>query len=205
MKDLVLILAHPDDESFAYAGLIQRAIEKKYTVQLHTLTQGDAASLSSAIKNKNDMREVREKEMREVVKLLKVKRYQYTLPDGELTQIETKVKELIQGIVSKNKNAIFTTTFYETTSHPDHKVIGKVIETLEISNLLFHFRPERWNILHGKQYEVTLTATETEIKKQALLMHKSQSEDVTKYLVNYLPTEYFFSPNQSTAIDALFE
>lgn len=203
-KELIVIVAHPDDESFAFSGIIQRALAKKYTVLLHTLTKGEGASLTNNIRLAEEMVRVRAEELGRVVNKLGIRQFQYDLPDGELTKYPEEITKIVNGLIEASPNAVFATTFYETTSHPDHKQIAITLEKLKPANLLFHFRPDRWQAQKGRQYQIDLTNAESRIKKEVLLFHESQRKDVDRYLESYAPVEYFFSEHPTEVIDELF-
>lgn len=203
-KVLIIVLAHPDDESFAFSGLIQRAKISGCTVLLHTLTTGEAASLTPKIKSKKEMARVRKLELKQAADKLGIINFQHNLPDGKLMHKKNEVKKVIVQLLERYPNAVFTTTFHETTSHPDHKQISLILQSLQPKNLLFHFRPDRWQVRNGRQYQINLTDAESRIKKGVLLIHQSQQKDVDRYLESYTPVEYFFSEHPTEMIDELF-
>jgi LmbE family N-acetylglucosaminyl deacetylase len=122
MKKILLVLAHPDDESFPLGGTIAKYVSAGWRVDLITATKGEAGD-PGLYSDTIDLGTVREKELAEAAKELgiaSVTHLGYT--DGKLSAINPgELEEVIyQQLALHRPDIVFT---YETngiSNHPDH-------------------------------------------------------------------------------------
>ncbi len=198
-KKLLVIIAHPDDESFMAAGTIRLNHRHGGRSVLICATQGDqgkhhlAQPLTSA-----RLKSLRKQELKKVSKFLKVEKLRLlTLPDGKL-KLPAHVKKLYEYSfkVARNEQPDFIMSFGPDgiTGHFDHiavaEVARKIAKKLNITLLTFALPPKvipkahEWLGVRRKSdcyCEVMIYGQPTikipidkKIKLKALKMHKSQ-------------------------------
>ncbi len=128
LTSIVGVFAHPDDE-FIIAGFLVRAISKGTKVHLICATRGEAGKIHNPIVTKENMKEVRTKEIEKVCDVLGVSSLHFLdLPDGESdTWIDYKPIERIIAIFNQIKpDLILTFDRNGGNGHPDHKEISRL-------------------------------------------------------------------------------
>jgi len=142
-KKILVIGAHPDDETFGMGGTILRYTSNNYVVHVLIVTDGS----SSQYKNSLDMIKKKKLEAKKAMQVLGVKNIEFnTLPDMKLDTIphvdinkilEKKIQEFRPDIVythhwgdiNKDHRMVFESTLVATRPTPSQKV--KKIYTYE--------------------------------------------------------------------------
>lgn len=198
MKPLVAIFAHPDDEAFGPAGTIAKFAQER-DVYLICLTDGAAGE--NHIKAEN-LSKTRKQELLTSAKILGVKKVEFLdFKDGELAnnlyhQIADKLQQKLE---QYQPDTLITYELRGVSGHIDHIVtsfitsylfkkltfVKKLLyfcETSEVINKLiqsrdyFIFMPPGYD---ENQIDLTIDVSDFwEVKKQAMLAHQSQIEDV---------------------------
>lgn len=122
---VLLIFAHPDDETFGCGGTIAKLVRQGATVNLITSTTGQAGmtGIHGDI-TPEELGKVREKEHAEAGKILGISNIKYLgLMDGEVnkTEVPELVKILIPLIEQENPDIVITFEKNGASNHPDHK------------------------------------------------------------------------------------
>ena len=132
-KDILVILAHPDDPEFFLGGTIARWIKAGHTVRYVLLTQGDKGAEDGTLTFEEICR-IRREEQINAAGLLGVKSVDfmdykdgYLMPDLEMRK---KVVRWIrqykpQILVTCDPSNIFPNEHY--INHPDHRNAGQVV------------------------------------------------------------------------------
>ncbi len=126
---LLLVFAHPDDETFSSGGTIAKLTSEKHTVKLITATRGEAGLPGTPpITTVDKLPGVREQELRRAAKILGISEIFFLgYIDGKLRYARNKeLENKIFGIFKKEKPDVVI-TFDKTggSNHPDHKAIGR--------------------------------------------------------------------------------
>jgi len=191
-KHLLAIFAHPDDESFVSAGLLQVAKYYHLKTTLLCLTRGGKGRNSL---EKGKLVEIRSKELdnaRVILSIDKVILRDY--PDASL--VETKkdwVGEVKNIIDSEKPDIIVTFDFSGLTGHPDHIVsaleVFNIVKEMKTKPILFwrvpsekekrYFRAkEAYSYTVHPNYTLRFGISEALKKIQAVFAHRSQMQSL---------------------------
>lgn len=196
-KEILVILAHPDDPEFFLGGTIARWIKAGHRVRYVLLTKGDKGSKDPDL-SAQDVARIRVKEQRAAAHFLGVTSIDFLdFEDGYLIP-ELEMRKHIVRFIRKFKPNILVTCdpgnlfpSQQYINHPDHRNAGQVVIDAVFpaaGNLFFFpelleegFEPheveEVWMSL-TKEPDVSLDVTEHwDDKLQALKMHASQIGD----------------------------
>ena len=193
-KEILVILAHPDDPEFFLGGTIARWIRAGHTVRYVLLTQGDKGAKDVALTAK-DITDIRIREQQAACDFLGVTSVDfidyedgYIVPDLEMRKrvVREIRKYHPQILVTCDPSNLFPSPQY--INHPDHRYTGQVVvdAVFPAAGNHFFFRDlieegyppheveEVWMSLTS-QPDVTLDVTEFwEVKLAALKRHASQ-------------------------------
>ena len=196
-KEILVVLAHPDDPEFFLGGTIARWIKARHTVRYVLLTQGDKGAKDVTL-TKQDISSLRIKEQQAACATLGVASVDffdyedgYIVPDLEMRK--KVVREIRrykpQILVTCDPTNLFPHPQY--INHPDHRYAGQVVVDAVFPAAGNHFffmdliedgfQPheveEVWMSLTS-QPDVTLDVTEFwPLKIEALKQHASQIGD----------------------------
>jgi len=122
-KRLMVIVAHPDDESFPIGGTIAKVVAEGGEVMLVTATRGEAGIPDM---KPDEAGGLRERELRAACKALGVKALQFLgYRDGTLDQVDahTAIEQLIALMRTFRPDAIITFGPDGISGHPDHVTV----------------------------------------------------------------------------------
>lgn len=143
LGNILGVWAHPDDEVFSSAGLMQAASENGQKIISITATYGDAGQSSDEKKwPKTELADIRKTESDKALKLLgEIEQHWLGFKDGKLNDVnKSDACEKIKSIVSNRKiNTIITFEKQGITGHNDHKtvhqwavVLAKKLENVQV-------------------------------------------------------------------------
>lgn len=125
---ILSIWAHPDDETFAAAGVLATAVQNGQKVICVTATKGEAGVQDEKKWPAEKLGEIREKELAEALKILGITNHQWlgykdgfceTVPEDEAV---AKITELIK---LHQPNTLITFGPEGMTGHPDHCTVSR--------------------------------------------------------------------------------
>ncbi len=216
-KKMLLIFAHPDDESFALGGTIAKYAEKGVTITLVTATKGEAGKVAG-ICTLEELGYIREQELMRAAEILGIDRVIFLgyrdkeVPIAPPLEIVEKLVRIIREV---RPQVIITFGADGSSGHRDHLAIHhftksavrfakKSIEP-EWGNSftlprLCYVRPG-WRLsadkLQEADYKISISPW-AERKWQAILEHKTQQGSRLKFegleetqKQDYLNQEYF--------------
>jgi LmbE family N-acetylglucosaminyl deacetylase len=199
-KNILVILAHPDDPEFFCGATIRRWTNLGHRVRYCLLTRGDKGSNDRSMRS-FDLAKLREIEQNAAAQELGVENVRFLdYEDGYLVpSLETR-KRITRLIREERPDIVLSsdpTNFFPneaSINHPDHRAAGQIVieavfpatgNPLFFPELLFeglepHSVKEVWLSLTG-QPNVVIDVTPTwEDKIRALKQHKSQIGDPEK-------------------------
>jgi LmbE family N-acetylglucosaminyl deacetylase len=208
MSGLLLILAHPDDESFMAAGTIRALVDRGVRVSLVCATRGEAGSVGEPpLATRDTLPAVRERELRDAcailgVTLVEVLDYHdQQLADAPPDEIRAS---LVRAIRRERPRVVCTFDPNGVTGHTDHIAISRFAldavtaaaddRWLRESGAPHHvervvwpspvlpwdeWRPERLATRGGVDFVVDVTATR-DTKAAALRAHRTQRVGVDR-------------------------
>ncbi len=196
-KKLLLVTAHPDDETFTAAGTIYKNYQDGGETVVVCATMGERGS--SHLKKKvtaTQLKQIRKQELRHASKLLHIKKvYSLNLPD---TQVKENAGSFLKSAlkVAASYRPQIIVSFDETglSGHLDHITAGKVAKSIaaQLKRPFVTFTASGQNplkiaeVLQGKRrkgrykampkyHKPNLTvAIDPNIKLRALRCHQSQ-------------------------------
>jgi len=149
-KRMLVILAHPDDESFAVGGTLAKYAHQNVQVILLCATRGEAGIQGVKPEEAGD---IRERELRQAAEHQGIEVYFLGYPDGELAQ--TKPEALLETVACwidlVQPQVILTFGPEGVSGHPDHVTISHTVtKAYDLSyqkGLLLYIRPSEATVL----------------------------------------------------------
>ena len=188
-KRMLVIFPHPDDESFASAGVIMKAKSLGYEVTLLTLTRGGAGRISINPKGRS-LKEIRSEELMNAAKILGVNDLIIKdFDDGKLKPRNGWSKVVKSLLIQLRPGVVVTYDPTGFTGHPDHITLTlklkQIIEEASISKPILlwvtlfdkyigFLNPELRPYLTKADYELKMTIGELLRKFRAMFSHRSQ-------------------------------
>jgi LmbE family N-acetylglucosaminyl deacetylase len=200
-KQILVILAHPDDPEFFCGATIARWTSTGHTVRYVLLTRGDKGAQDRSL-SPESISCVRENEQQEAAKILGVKSVRFlNYADGYLVPDLKLRKDIVRVIRQERPNILVTCdplNFISDThiNHPDHRAAGQAVvdavfpaagnpfffpELMDEEGLAPHSVKEVWMSI-SMQPNVIMDVTDFwPIKMKALHAHTSQIGDPIKF------------------------
>lgn len=203
IKNILVILAHPDDPEFFCGATLARWARAGHKVNYYLLTCGDKGfnDSTSAEMTTDELCRIRHDEQRAAADVIGAQALHFLdRPDGYLIPDLDLRREIVR-VIRKMKPDILVTCDPQNLfasyglNHPDHRAAGQVVldavfpaagSPVFFPELLAegyppHMPKEVWCSLTS-QPNTVLDVTETwPIKLEALLNHKTQIGDVDKF------------------------
>lgn len=189
-RKLLLVLAHPDDESFICGGTLAKYASEGVQITLVSATRGEMGRRmgNPPYLNRETIAAARERELRNACDCLGVQQLQFLdIRDKTVEFIdEESLISRVEGIIQKTAPDVVL-TFHETLGgHPDHCAIGKVTTAacrragkqdslyyISFGNMME--QPERYGYTRGDIVKIDVSA-HLEAKLAAFRAHRCQSE-----------------------------
>ena len=149
-KRMLVILAHPDDESFAVGGTLAKYAHQNVQVILLCVTRGEAGILGVKSEEAGN---IREHELRKAAEHLGIEVHFLGYQDGELAN--TNPRSLLETIACwidlVQPQVILTFGPESISGHPDHVTISHIVtQAYDLSykkGMLLHIRPFEATVL----------------------------------------------------------
>ncbi|HBP65038.1 MAG TPA: PIG-L family deacetylase [Desulfosporosinus sp.] len=214
---MLLIFAHPDDESFALGGTIAKYAEQGVNITLVAATKGEAGKAAGICKLE-DLGAIREQELHSAAGILGISKVVFLgyrdkeVPIAPPLEIVEKLVRIIRGV---RPQVIITFGADGASGHRDHRAIHHFTQTaiqfakapieLDLGKpftlpRLCYVRPA-WRLSADKLQDVDYTISISpwaERKWQAILEHKTQQGSRKRFegleekqKQDYLSQEYF--------------
>ncbi|MHB8077006.1 PIG-L deacetylase family protein [Desulfosporosinus fructosivorans] len=216
-KQMLLIFAHPDDESFALGGTIAKYAEQGVNITLVAATKGEAGKVAGICKPE-DLGSIREKELRNAAGVLGIANIIFLgyrdkdVPSAPPLEIVEKLVRIIRDV---RPQVIITFGADGSSGHRDHRAIHHYTkaavqfakEQIELDwgtpytlPRLCYVRPG-WRLSADKLLEADYTISVSvwaERKWQAILEHQTQAGSRQRFerleekvKQDYLSQEYY--------------
>jgi LmbE family N-acetylglucosaminyl deacetylase len=183
---VVVVAAHPDDETFGAGGLIHSCANAGREVTVITVTDGEGARTDLA-----DPGTVRRRELRAALSCLSGRYIQWHrlgMPDGNVVSHESSVERAIKTRLPADATLVAP---FEHDGHPDHEAVARICMTLglrrSISVLRYpiwawhHSSPEAWR--GGEFVRFELSAEAQLAKARAIRCFASQLDTAGSHAV----------------------
>ena len=187
IANLLVISAHPDDETLGAAGLMHRVSRAGGLVSVLLATDGEGSHPHSPTHTVEELGARRVREVEEAIELLapasSVTRL--GLPDGGLKHHAAQLRAGIEAAVGACSGPVTLVVPWRGDGHGDHRIVGEVAaavahdiaaELLEYPIWLWHWStPDDPRMPWSEMRMLRLTAAEQEVKLQAMAVHTSQT------------------------------
>lgn len=180
---LVVVAAHPDDESIGAGGLMARAHARGMRVYVALLTAGEAADPAVTDGSRHALARLRLAEMEEAVAALAPGAPVAFLgaQDGHLDQCEEQVAAYLTETLGQGRQTLVAAPWREDP-HPDHQFAGRAAATAAAAagSRLVEFPVRLWldagpgQAPWDRMAHLALDASERERKVAAIAAHASQ-------------------------------
>lgn len=198
IKEILVILAHPDDPEFFLGGTVARWVAEGHTVRYVLLTKGEKGAVDESI-SPGELSVLRVQEQIDAANVLGVKSVEFLdYLDGEIFP-DLEMRQQIVRVIRKYRPNILVTCDpdllfprLDSINHPDHRYTGQVVlDAVFPAAGNRRFFPEliEEGFIHHEVDEVWLSLTERpnifldvtkywQVKIAALRCHKSQIVDL---------------------------
>ncbi|WP_020144367.1 bifunctional PIG-L family deacetylase/class I SAM-dependent methyltransferase [Terracoccus sp. 273MFTsu3.1] len=186
---LVVVAAHPDDETLAAGGLIVLAARAGLEVTVVLLTDGEASHPASPTLSSRDLATLRVEESRAALARLAPSATieRLGLPDGRLADCPAETVAGLVDVVGERGGDTVVVAPWRYDGHADHDAAGRAAGVAcrrtdavlwEYPLWLWHWcEPERapWSDLHGLALDADVRAA----KQEAVALHRTQVAPVS--------------------------
>jgi N-acetylglucosamine malate deacetylase 2 len=121
---VLLVYAHPDDESFSCSGTLIKLAQKGAQISLITATYGQQGLTGPyKVKTLDEVGEIRKKELEQAAKIIGIQKIHYFgMMDGTLYKyrITTLAKKVLPVMKDENPDIVITFEKKGGSNHPDH-------------------------------------------------------------------------------------
>lgn len=192
IDDLVVVAAHPDDETMGAGGLIRRVHAMGGTVTVVVATDGEASHPRSVSHTRTDLRAIRRAEVTRAVRALapSAQVHFLGLPDGGLRENAAALEDALEEVLLALDAAPARTLIVAPWSgdgHRDHRITaestGRVAGRRGVRHLGYPIWLWHWgqpaDVPWDRGTSLTLTAGESSVKSHALRTHVSQLQPLS--------------------------
>ncbi len=179
---LVVVVAHPDDETLACGGLLARAAEHDLPAVVVVATDGDASHPDSPSVSPEVLAGRRREELIEAVGILHpaARLIRLGLPDGKVPGHEDTIADRLRDVVDADTLLVST---WRHDAHGDHEAVAQAAADVAAETGARHLEAPIWLWYWGEPGDVPwdrcavlpLTPGELAAKEQALACYPSQT------------------------------
>lgn len=205
VAELVVIAAHPDDETLGAGGMIARCSRRGIPIHVIVVTDGAAS-------NEVGIAARRSAELRTAVHLLAPRAVVHELgvPDGQTLEHQDRIRALLTPHIAACHPQALVVAPWRGDGHRDHRVVGEIVAELthELARRLVEYPVWLWH--WGQPASVAWESlrsvgVDTALKSKALAAFRSQIAGSpaalrADFLENFARDELFIV--QGTGIDA---
>jgi LmbE family N-acetylglucosaminyl deacetylase len=126
VREMLAVVAHPDDESFGLGGVLAWLVERGVVVDLLCFSAGEASTVGES----GDLGSIRAEELAQAAKALGVRQaWLEGSPDGQLDHDP----ELLEAVIDRRLGDAGALVAFEpsgVTAHPDHRAVTTAAEAV---------------------------------------------------------------------------
>ncbi len=181
---VVVLAAHPDDESLGAGGLVAAAHRAGLEVVVVVATRGEGSHPRSPTVDRERLAALRSDELRSAARTAVARACEPHLvgwPDGAVADHEDDLATYVVDLVGDGRHTLLVAT-WRHDGHPDHEAVGRAAATvaartgarlLEYPVWFWHWaRPEQAPWADARRLD--LTADSAERKRAAIVEHRTQ-------------------------------
>lgn len=192
VDELIVVAAHPDDETLGAGGLIRRVHESGGRVTIIVATDGEASHPHSTSHAPSVLRPIRHREVLRAARTLapRASVYFLGLSDGALRENIAALEEALTPIfepISMATDRALVVAPWSGDGHRDHRVTAQAVARVAASNGMRHLGYPIWlwhwglpdDVPWDKGIALRLTPSERSIKALAMGAHASQTRPLS--------------------------
>jgi N-acetylglucosamine malate deacetylase 2 len=184
LRSVLVVVAHPDDESFGLGGVLERLTGGGARVRVLCFTRGEASTLGDEV----DLRIIRSTELACAAAELTVQEVVlFDYPDGGLCEVPPIELERVVDDHVADADAVVVFEPGGVTAHADHQAATRAAEQVAVRRRLLilewgvpHVVAAKLNVEFGTHF-VGLDGDDLEVDRaaqwRAIACHRSQSHD----------------------------
>lgn len=184
---LVVVAAHPDDETLGLGATIAQLVASGVDVQVVSVSDGSAAQPGATPSEQTRLAATRKHELRDATSILGVPApMSLGLPDGQLADYENRLGDVLAWILDTAGTRPWCAATWRGDGHPDHEAVGRAAATacartgatlLEYPIWMWHWAgPSDSAVPWDRAHAMLLSEWSVGRKKQAAQCFHSQFE-----------------------------
>lgn len=184
-RSLVIIGAHPDDETLGLGATAAQLAESGVPVRVVSASDGGAAHPGATAADSERMTHERRSELEVAADALGVgDPISLGLPDGRLAEHEDQLAALLTAILAEAGPGTWCAATWSGDGHPDHEAVGRAaaiaaaataVPFLEYPVWMWHWaRPGDPDVPWDRAFSLNPTAASIALKEQAAQCFRSQ-------------------------------
>jgi LmbE family N-acetylglucosaminyl deacetylase len=188
--EIVVVAAHPDDETLGFGATCAMLAEMSVAVQVVSASDGGASHADLSLSERHRLEHVRRAELHRAANALGlIEPISLGLPDGKIGDHEDRLAELLTEILVNRPTGTWCAATWCGDGHPDHEAVGRAAavaarrtgsELLEYPVWMWHWAyPDDASVPWSRAYEVPLTRASRIRKRVAAQSFCSQFEAMT--------------------------
>lgn len=194
---LIVVAAHPDDETLGAAGLMARISRAGGSVAVIVATNGEGSHPASTTHSPDRLSTLRQEEVLRAVRLVapEAEVHFLSLPDSGLREQRDELRLGVERIVEAPSDATvghggtLVVAPWSGDGHRDHRITAEVVGELCAQRGIRHLGYPIWLWHWGdgaaapwaQSEALTLTAEERSVKSEAVAHHRTQIEPLSPY------------------------
>ena len=124
--EIVVVAAHPDDETLGFGATASMLSELGARVQVVSATDGGASHPTHSLLHRHHLEQIRRSELHRAVGILGLPTpVSLGLPDGELATHEERLADLLTEILATRPPGTWCAATWRGDGHPDHEAVGR--------------------------------------------------------------------------------
>jgi LmbE family N-acetylglucosaminyl deacetylase len=128
--EIVLVGAHPDDETLGFGGTAALLADAGVRVQIVSASDGGAAYPNFGLLQRYRLEQTRRQELRRAASVLGLHvPISLGLPDGDIERHEERLADLLTEILATKPAGTWCAATWRGDGHPDHEAVGRAAAT----------------------------------------------------------------------------
>jgi LmbE family N-acetylglucosaminyl deacetylase len=124
--EIVVVAAHPDDETLGFGATASMLSELGVGVQVVSVTDGGASHPTHSVLQRQQLEQTRRSELHRAARILGLPTpVSLGLPDGELVTHEDRLADLLSEILATRPPGTWCAATWRGDGHPDHEAVGR--------------------------------------------------------------------------------
>lgn len=183
--EVVVVGAHPDDETVGFGATAHLLAEAGVRVQIVSASDGGAAFPDQSLLQRYRLERTRRAELHQAAGVLGLNApICLGLPDGEIARHEARLADLLTEVLATKPTGTWCAATWRGDGHPDHEAVGRAAATavartgavlVEYPVWMWHWaRPDDGAVPWHRGYRAPLTPAAVERKILAAQSFQSQ-------------------------------